>query len=277
MPRTRIAAGLAAAVLAVSALSGCVFIPLLPGIPSGPVATPDAPDRPDGIVTESDEDFGTVEVYDVLEDGSLSPAATGTTLEVWELFQRIATVEFTGEVMLQYRAGDAPDSDTLAYVYQDDNPDYWVLAANLATAEDQDLLVSTLIHEYAHILTLSTDQFDEPGTCDAAIELSEGCPAADSVIGQFREEFWDGYGSDAPDGDNVDEDIAWNFYLEHEDDFVSDYAATNVSEDLAETFAVYVLEDVPDGDSVIAQKLQFLDAFPELAAIRERIRAELEL
>ncbi len=268
---------LTAVTLSVLLLPGCAFIPLLPGIPSQPVATdaPSEPDGPSGVVTEEDEDFGTVEVYDVLTDGSLSPEATGAAAEVWELFQQIATVDFTAEVMLQFRVGDAPDSDTLAYVYQDDDPQYWVLAANLATAEDRDLLVSTLIHEYAHILTLSTDEFDPAGTCDPAIELAEGCPAADSVIGQFRESFWDGYGSDAPDGDNTDPDIAWDFYLAHEDDFVSDYAATNVSEDLAETFAVYVIEDVPDGDSVVAQKLQFLDSFPELAAIRERIRANL--
>ena len=64
------------------------------------------------------------------------------------------------------------------------------------------------------------------------------------------------------------------FYAEHEDDFVSDYAATNVIEDFAESFMVYVIEDAPIGDSVAAEKLRFFEAIPELAAIRDRLRAE---
>ncbi len=225
---------------------------------------------------EDDDDFGTVEVYDVLQDGSLSPAASGTTLQVWELFQQVATPAFAADVILEYRVGDAPESDTLAYVYQDDDPFYWVLAVNLATAEDVDLLVGTLVHEYAHILALSTDQFDEPGTCAEELELSYGCPAPGSVLGDFFAAFWSGY-EDAPEVENTDEDVAYEFYLAHEEDFVSDYAATNVVEDLAESFMTYVLEDSFDGPGVVAAKLAFFDDYPELSAIRERIRAELEL
>ncbi|WP_395640320.1 NADH:ubiquinone oxidoreductase subunit 4 (chain M) [Pseudolysinimonas sp.] len=230
----------------------------------------------DAPAVEEDDDFGTVEIYDVLEDGSLSPEATGTTLEVWDLFREIATPDFAAEVLLQYRVGDAPDSDTLAYVYQDEDPDYWILAANLATAEDRDLLVATLIHEYAHILTLSTDEFDEAGTCAPEEEMAEGCPAPDSAIAGFRDRFWAGY-DDAPAVDNDDEDVAYEFYLAHEDDFVSDYAATNLVEDVAESFMTYVLEESAEGSGVVAQKLQFFDEYPELAAIRERIRADLGL
>lgn len=229
-----------------------------------------------GPQIEDDDDFGTVEIYDVLADGSLSPEASGTTLEVWELFQQVATPEFAADVILQYRVGDAPDSDTLAYVYQDDDPDYWILAANLATADDPDLLVATLVHEYAHILMLSTDEFDPSGTCDAADEIWAGCPAPTSVIAAFRDRFWAGY-DDAPAVDNADDDVAYEFYLAHEDDFVSDYAATNLVEDLAESFMTYVLEASHDGSGTVAEKLRFFDDFPELAAIRERIRADVGL
>ncbi len=266
MRRSPILALLAGALL----LTGCT-VPA----PEGPA---DEIDVEVGAPTvEEDDDFGTVEVYDVLDDGSLSPAADGTALEVWELFQRVASPDFAAEVVLQYRVGDAPESDTLAYVYQDEtDPTYWILAANLATAEDPDLLVATLIHEYAHILTLSTDEFDEAGTCPEEFEMSEGCPAEGSTIAGFRDRFWAGY-DDAPATDNDDEDVASEFYLAHEDDFVSDYAATNLVEDLAESFMTYVLEESSDGSGVVAAKLAFFDEYPELAAIRERIRADLGL
>ena len=61
----------------------------------------------------------------------------------------------------------------------------------------------------------------------------------DADLQRFADRFWSGY-TDAPARDNVDADVAWDFYQAHEEDFVSDYAATNVSEDFAETFAVWL-------------------------------------
>jgi hypothetical protein len=75
---------------------------------------------------------------------------------VWNTFTRVTTLDFATEVISEYRAGDAPDSDTLAYVYQERDPEHWVLAANLATSDDPTQLIATLVHEYAHILTLAT-------------------------------------------------------------------------------------------------------------------------
>lgn len=233
-------------------------------------------DRPAGssATIEEDSDFGTVEVFAVLDDGTLDPAASGLTAEVWQTFTRVATVDFAAEVMTQYRVGDAPDSDTLAYVYQEDDPDYWVLAANLATSGDVTQLIATLVHEYAHILTLDTTQLEQGAESCSTLDLAEGCAYEDSVLQVFTDQFWASYGDEAPDPANADSDIAYEFYSEHEDDFVSDYAATNVVEDIAESFMTFVLEDEPSGDSVIAQKLLFFWSYPEFVAIRERIRAE---
>jgi hypothetical protein len=223
------------------------------------------------VPTEEDDDFGTVEVYAVLDDGSLDPSASGLAAEVWDTFARVAGAETTAAIMTQFRVGDAPDSDTLAYVYQDDDPQYWVLAANLATSDDPTQLIATLVHEYAHILTLGVDELDlEAASCE--LQLDEGC-ADGSVLGAFEQEFWSGY-TDAPDPANTDSDLAYEFYLAHEDDFVSDYAATNVVEDIAESFMTWVIEDDPSGTSVIAQKMAFFEQYPQLVAERDRIRAE---
>lgn len=222
---------------------------------------------------EQDDDFGTVDVYGVDDGGNLTPAATGLTLQVWRLFQRVVTPQFAAEVMTQYRVGDAPDSDTLAYVYQDDDPDYWILADNLATSGNVQDLIGTLVHEYSHILTLDGTQMDQNfASCDT-LELSEGCAEDASYLWSFEEAFWAGY-TDAPAADNDDADAAYAFYLAHEEDFVDDYAATNVVEDIAESFMTFVIEDEPAGDSVVAQKLGFFWQYPELTVIRDRIRAE---
>ena len=222
-----------------------------------------------------DGDFGTVEVYAVDDTGSLVPAPDpgSLTAQVWATFERVATPEFTAEVMVEYQVGDAPESDTLAYVHQSDDPELWVLAANLATSEDPILLIPTLIHEYAHILTLSPGQLTPGAASCPTIDLDEGCADAGSAMWRFQEEFWSGY-EDAPDAANGDWEVTDAFYAAHPDDFVSDYAATNVVEDVAESFMTFVLEDRPTGDSVVAQKLEFFWQVPEYVESRERIRAE---
>jgi len=264
MALERLLAAVALSTISVLALSGCVTI-----TPYAPTTVSDG-----GAPQEQDDDFGTVDVYAVLDDGSLDPAASGLAATVWGTFTRVATLDFAAEVMTQYRVGDSASSDTLAYVYQDDDPQYWVLAANLATSDDPQQLIATLIHEYAHILMLGTDEVDPAATSCDTLQLDEGCAHGDSSLLAFERQFWEPYGDAAPDLANTDADLAWEFYLAHEDDFVSDYAATNAIEDAAETFMTFVLEDEPSGDSVIARKIEFFWAYPEYVAIRERIRAE---
>ncbi|MBD3751760.1 MAG: NADH:ubiquinone oxidoreductase subunit 4 (chain M), partial [Micrococcales bacterium] len=163
------------------------------------------------------------------------------------------------------------------YVLQTDDPQQWTLVVNLAYASDEDLLLSTLIHEYAHILSLSPGQTDpEAWSCDT-LQLDEGCAEPDSALWAFDQEFWAQYGTDAPDPANADADLAYEFYLDHEEDFVSDYAATNVVEDFAESFMTFVLEPEPDSDTTIAQKLLFFWDRPEYVEIRDHVRSEFDL
>jgi hypothetical protein len=265
-----------ALVALVLALSGCSLTAL---------TDIDTIDQSDGfgqyddgeVYTEDDEDLGVVEVYTVEPDASLSPTGDETTESVWDMFVRIVTPEVAGSVIRDFRVGDSESSDTLAYVLQTDDPEQWTLVVNLAYASDEDLLLSTLIHEYAHILSLSPGQTDpEAWSCDT-LQLDEGCAEPDSALWAFDQEFWAQYGSDAPDPANADADLAYEFYLDHEDDFVSDYAATNVVEDFAESFMTFVLEPEPDSDTTIAQKLLFFWDRPEYVEIRDHVRAEFGL
>lgn len=237
----------------------------------GPGAGGGAADRP-GI--EADEDFGTVEVYDVTESGELDPPATGAAADVWALYVDLVGAEQAGASILQFRVGDAPDSDTLAYVYQDRDPQYWTLAVNLAIVDEPELLAATLVHEHAHVFSYADTQFDPRPTSCSTFETIEGCVLPEAYLWAFYQEFWAGY-RDHPDLENVDGDIAYEFYLQHEEDFVSDYAATNIGEDFAESFMTYVLEDDWSPSTPTGAKLSFFDRYPELVELRERMRAAL--
>lgn len=277
MTRRLTATGFSTALVAlVLALSGCSLTAF---------TDVDTVDQSDGfgqygdgeVYTEDDEDLGVVEVYTVEPDASLSPTGDETTESVWDMFVRIVTPEVAGSVIRDFRVGDSESSDTLAYVLQTDDPQQWTLVVNLAYASDEDLLLSTLIHEYAHILSLSPGQTDpEAWSCDT-LQLDEGCAEPDSALWAFDQEFWAQYGTDAPDPANADADLAYEFYLDHEDDFVSDYAATNVVEDFAESFMTFVLEPEPDSDTTIAQKLLFFWDRPEYVEIRDHVRSEFDL
>jgi hypothetical protein len=237
----------------------------------GPGERQAADDGGEAPTIEDDPDFGTVEVYDVLEDGSLSPAASGTAGEVWALFVGLVGQDAAGSSILQFKAGDAPDSDTLAYVYQDRDPQYWTLVINLATADDPELLVATLVHEYAHVFSYAPAEFDPKAVSCPTFEVVEGCAEPDSYLWAFYDAFWSGY-AEHPDLENVDADIAYAFYLENEEDFVSDYAATNIGEDFAESFMTFVLEESWSAESATGAKLEFFTDYPELVALREQMR-----
>ncbi|CDK01391.1 NADH:ubiquinone oxidoreductase subunit 4 (Chain M) [Microbacterium sp. C448] len=232
-------------------------------------------DRP---TVAEDDDLGTVEAYDIATDATLSPAPTAAAEDIWGMFVGVATEPVATSTFSSYRVGDAPESDTMAYVSRDeDDPRLWMLVANAAYADDADTLMQTLIHEYAHVLGLNVDQVPESSGVCGTLELSEGCALPTSSIYAFQQEFWDLYGDDSPGPDNDDPEIADAFYAEHEEDFVSDYAATNVTEDFAESFAAFVLEAEPDSDTLLAQKLDFFWNVPEYVRIRDHITEEFGL
>ena len=279
--RWRARAALAVVALGALAAPGCSLVPVLP-------LGPPAAGQPAPLVPREDDDvFGPSEAYVVDEDARLHPSATGRADAIWDLFVRVATPELAGSRIGRYLYADDPRSDTYAYVhFEDVEAGRWRLAANGAYADDPELLLGTLVHEYAHVLSLHTDQYDAVvltrfETCDT-LEADGGCLREDAWLTDFHEEFWSGYGAAAPDADDTaDAGVRDAFYADHADDFVSAYAATNVTEDFAETFMTFVLEPneslADPSSSMVARKLAFLAGIPQLSAIRDRIRAEFRL
>lgn len=241
---------------------------------TGPTAPGFGGGSAEGPGFEEDEDFGTVEVYDVTFDGQLDPPATGVAADVWALYVDMVGAEAAGASILQFKVGDAPESDTLAYVVQQSDPQYWNLVVNLAIIDDPELLAGTLVHEHAHVFGYAESQFDPRPTSCSTFEVVEGCVLPDAYLWAFYEQFWSGY-AEHPDLENVDPDVAYDFYLQHEEDFVSDYAATNIGEDFAETFMTFVLEDAWSPSSSTGAKLEFFTAYPELVELRQQMRAAL--
>lgn len=224
----------------------------------------------------ADDDFRITEVYDVGADGILSPQPSAEAASVWADIERVFTPRVAATRISRLKVGDDSTTDTLAWVSREDTPEYWTFAANVAYADDDELWLPTLVHEYAHVLSLGPDSVDSyTDTCDT-LWTGQGCLLPETSLLAFSDRFWQSY-TDAPAADNVDVDVADAFYAEHESDFVDAYAATNVAEDFAESFATYVLEDQPTDAGPVADKLRFFAEYPPYVLARERLRAEFDL
>lgn len=146
-------------------------------------------------------------------------------------------------------------------------------AGNLANIDLQEEFASVAIHEYGHVLTLNKEQVDAGGSEGSCPQFhtGEGCAHADAYINELFDIGW----SDIYDeflGTNENK-IYTRFYPKYQDRFVSEYAATNPGEDIAEVFTHFVVENSQrSGNSIAAQKINALYQYPELTSLRKHIR-----
>jgi hypothetical protein len=192
-------------------------------------------------------------------------------------------------------------SNTLAAVDQsvNDSTD-WILEIDIADIKDKDAFIFTMIHEYAHILTLNASQVtldqeivDDPTNLSlqesraAACKnyfTGTGCSDENSYIDDFYHRFWLGIDEEWKSIDALQyetEDLTpyydalYNFYKTHQDQFVDDYATTHPAEDIAESFAYFVFSPKPAGSSIKEQKVAFFYEYPELVELRANILGNL--
>ncbi|QAV69931.1 hypothetical protein ESZ53_05475 [Salinibacterium sp. UTAS2018] len=100
----------------------------------------------------------------------------------------------------------------------------------------------------------------------------DGCPFDDSYLFAYYSEFWPDFSLDDLEAE-TEEDKEERYTPE---EFVTDYAATIPSEDAAEVFAEWVLADeLPNGDTIVDEKLRFFEDYPELVELRDTIREGL--
>lgn len=156
----------------------------------------------------------------------------------------------------------------------------WRMGLSIDLAEDlgainisEDFAYVT-IHEVGHVLTLNDEQVaaGNEGNC-STFHTGEGCSFRESYINELYELGWkDIY----QEFQNVESEAQREaFYNKYQDRFVTEYAATNPGEDVAEVFAVFVTQDdQPTGNSIADQKVRLMYNYPELVDLRNSIRKD---
>ncbi len=223
-------------------------------------------------------------------------ADTEAHQKIWVYFARLVPPEQRPYLTKYVVFTDGPD-EVLAFVTPDtDDPTKWLLGVDITDTSNPEELTFTLIHEFAHLMTLNSGQvsvneylalepdneelYEEAAAACSVYFPGEGCSEPTSYINAFYERFWaDIYEEWSEISWMEDEDeyaaAAEEFYLSREDDFVSDYAATSPEEDIAESFATFVLKPKPTGDTLADQKVAFFYDYPELVKLRAEMSGRI--
>jgi hypothetical protein len=187
-------------------------------------------------------------------------------------------------------------SDSLGAVEQAHNPQDWILEMDIIDGTRFPDMSTTVIHEFAHLLTLDQSQvtpdlqvfynpddqaiYNQEAAACPTYFIFEGCSHSDSYLNQFFQRFWPNIYDEwkaidsESDPDLLDQKLS-TFYRKYSNRFVSEYAATSPSEDIAETFMYFIFSPKPSGNSISDQKIQFFYEYPELVSLRERIIEKL--
>ncbi len=162
----------------------------------------------------------------------------------------------------------------------------WLFAIDYedATKPDSEEFVTTLIHEFFHIVSLNAEQVDRKFSNCLQHNIEEGCTKEKSYLNQYYKQFWQSpIYQDYQDSLKTlqiseEDDAIADFYDKHPDDFVNEYSATNPVEDFAETFAYFVLTDkVANPKTIKDKKLNFFYQYPKLVEIRNHIRSRTDI
>lgn len=221
----------------------------------------------------------TLAVFDIMPGGGIAPQAGqesgGAEYEaLWDQMTAMLPADAWAD-FTRFTVFTDGEYETLAYVQQtDDRGETWEIAVDPADAGDGEMFVETVLHEYSHYLTLNDEQVKYTARQTASTYNEPGLVArAGSYLDDFYQAFWTDYLDD-----RLSDMETYNFFLRHEDDFVTDYASSSPAEDIAECFTYFVLQDEPQpGDAVWEQKLNFFFAYPEMVDLRREIRACLGL
>lgn len=212
--------------------------------------------------------------------------------QIWNYFVTLVPSGNRGS-LAEYSIVTDGEGNLLAAVTQTSyDPAQWGLEVDIRDVDDKLNLTYTLIHEYAHLMTLGPGQvtpsqavFDNPDDDHVYLEEvsacpdyfpGEGCSGAGSYINAFFNAYWADIYAEWQDINLIEDNDAYytaldDFYSKYEDRFVTGYAATNPEEDIAEAFTFFVLSPRPNGETLAESKVLFFYDFPELVALRDEI------
>ncbi|GHV31086.1 hypothetical protein FACS189481_6000 [Clostridia bacterium] len=134
------------------------------------------------------------------------------------------------------------------------------------------ILAYTLYHEYGHAISLNASQRDG----ESKVEYQTPHEQLRFKENSYMKKFYDQFYKYTYDDQNADKE-GYLFYLRHQNEFVSLYAASHYYDDFAESFASFVVGKdgflFDNNNENGKEKIKLFEQFPELIELRDQIRA----
>lgn len=191
---------------------------------------------------------------------------------IWDFFVKTNPPETVNKVTSFHVFPTSPKGMPETYGFVSPSPNGIMLAVTIdmhmkGGQLDTSELYDTLLHEGAHIISMTdlgparaTD-----GTCPTYKALSfTKCVASTGHLMKFIGKFWVTNGRGTY--------ISGTFATKA---FVSDYAKSQPSEDFAETYSKFIVQDKPSGNDIADQKILFMYDIPEFVAQRAVVRRNI--
>ena len=195
--------------------------------------------------------------------------------DLWTMVKKVVPPNYRS-YMGEFLIFNGEDSGTAGFVFElNEDLSKWQMGIAINFADDRQELMYTIIHEFGHILTLNNTQLNADVSSEdcATYFTGEGCAKSRSYINELHKNYWaDIWDEFQAIGDNSSAHEA--FYDKYNERFVTNYAATNPGEDIAEVFATFVTRnDKPSGATIAEKKLLLMYSRNELNDLRNYIRS----
>ncbi|MEM6987584.1 MAG: hypothetical protein AAF499_13720, partial [Pseudomonadota bacterium] len=156
------------------------------------------------LLAEDDADYGILDPISVYAvdpvDLSLEfiegEYALDSDTQTWRSVLHILPNALLRKQVEEFHLFSDGEEETLAYVSLfEGGDDRWVFAVDYvdAVASDEGQWVSTLVHEFAHLLGLNSRQLSNHfQSCPRTFEVEEGCARTTAWIQAWYKQFWSG-------------------------------------------------------------------------------------
>ena len=211
---------------------------------------------------------------------------------IWNYFKALIPEKDRTMVSEFSIMSDGHDNILAAVGPTEDDLSKWGLKVDILDSSDPYLLTFTLLHEFGHLQTLNANQvrldsflFHNPDDLDARDRATAACPQyftglgcsqPASYLNEFFNRYWKDIYSEWQEIDQEQDKEARaaglaDFYKIYQDQFLTEYAATSPTEDIAESGAFFVLSPRPALNSIANEKILFFYEYPELVTLRQEI------
>jgi hypothetical protein len=212
--------------------------------------------------------------------------------KIWNYFASIIPLNQRQELVAFMISTDGKGKMLASVEQSEEHPQSWALNVDIADASQPRDLTFSLLHEFGHLLTLNESQVTPDLTFLAHIGdpqvyqqeaaicpqyfTSGGCSQPNSYLNKFFAQFWPKISDEwkkvnAEKDQNNYNSLLAKFYENHSTQFNTPYSVTSPEEDIAESWAYFVLTPKPANDSIAHQKLLFFYYYPDLVALRNQI------